>query len=310
MPLRRPGRRAQIRNRATRSRLDGSSPTRRRSPSRRSATPTWWRRAATLATEVAERAGTTCSRSRRSSAVRTQRSRTSCCRAGSGAEPAARDRRADPASEDQLVRAERCSSSSRSGARRSRSARRNWRRSKRGWRKSSSRRRARRSTKRSEPRAARQRGQGGGRGRPPDQRAQQSGPRSRHAAPWRGGDAARVRSISCRRASPRPTSASSPSTPAGSFSKRWRPRRTSSSTCWTTCASTSRRWASRRRSSITWPQKAAQLEFMLQEARSTLGKLQHERELAERLEQGIRQLSLKSAKPEEELGRRTEGVVR
>ena len=57
-------------------------------------------------------------------------------------------------------------------------------------------------------------------------------------------------------------------------------------------------------------QTAAQLEFKLQEARSILGKLQHEREQAERLEQGIRQLSLKSAKPEEELGRRAEGVVR
>jgi chromosome segregation ATPase len=40
-------------------------------------------------------------------------------------------------------------------------------------------------------------------------------------------------------------------------------------------------------------QTAAQMEFKLQEARSILGKLQHEREQAERLEQGIRQLSLK-----------------
>ena len=46
-------------------------------------------------------------------------------------------------------------------------------------------------------------------------------------------------------------------------------------------------------------QTAAQLEFRLQEARSTLGTLQHERELAERLEQGIRQLSLKAVRPEE-----------
>lgn len=46
-------------------------------------------------------------------------------------------------------------------------------------------------------------------------------------------------------------------------------------------------------------QTVAQLEFRLQEARSTLGALQHERELAERLEQGIRQLSLKTVRPEE-----------
>ena len=46
-------------------------------------------------------------------------------------------------------------------------------------------------------------------------------------------------------------------------------------------------------------QTVAQLEFRLQEARSTLGTLQHERELAERLEQGIRQLCLKTVRPEE-----------
>ena len=37
-------------------------------------------------------------------------------------------------------------------------------------------------------------------------------------------------------------------------------------------------------------EKVAQLEFMLQEARNTLRTLQHERELAERIEQGIKQL--------------------
>ena len=37
-------------------------------------------------------------------------------------------------------------------------------------------------------------------------------------------------------------------------------------------------------------EKVAQLEFMLQEARNTLRTLQHERELAERIELGIKQL--------------------
>ena len=46
-------------------------------------------------------------------------------------------------------------------------------------------------------------------------------------------------------------------------------------------------------------QTAAQLEFKLQEARSILGKLQHEREQAERLEQAIRQLSLKAGRLED-----------
>ena len=46
-------------------------------------------------------------------------------------------------------------------------------------------------------------------------------------------------------------------------------------------------------------EKVAQLEFMLQEARNTLRTLQHERELAERIEQGIKQLRSKTAQPEE-----------
>ncbi|PYR29002.1 MAG: hypothetical protein DMF92_12845 [Acidobacteria bacterium] len=37
-------------------------------------------------------------------------------------------------------------------------------------------------------------------------------------------------------------------------------------------------------------EKVAQLEFMLQDARNTLRGLQHERELAERISQGIKQL--------------------
>jgi RNA polymerase-binding transcription factor DksA len=45
--------------------------------------------------------------------------------------------------------------------------------------------------------------------------------------------------------------------------------------------------------------KAAQLEFTLQEARTTLRALQHERELAERIEQGIKKLRSKSAADEE-----------
>jgi len=40
----------------------------------------------------------------------------------------------------------------------------------------------------------------------------------------------------------------------------------------------------------------AKLEFMLQEARNTLRTLQHERELAERIEQGIKRLRSTTAK--------------
>jgi len=50
-------------------------------------------------------------------------------------------------------------------------------------------------------------------------------------------------------------------------------------------------------------EKVVQLEFMLQEARNTLRTLQHERELAERIEQGIKQLRSKRSAPEE--GKRT-----
>src|SRR6185503_15589932 len=46
-------------------------------------------------------------------------------------------------------------------------------------------------------------------------------------------------------------------------------------------------------------EKAAQLEFMLQEARNTQRSLQHERELAERIEQGIKQLRSKTPGAEE-----------
>ena len=46
-------------------------------------------------------------------------------------------------------------------------------------------------------------------------------------------------------------------------------------------------------------QTAAQLEFRLQEARLILGSLQHEREQAERLEQGIKQLAAKAVKPDD-----------
>jgi hypothetical protein len=42
---------------------------------------------------------------------------------------------------------------------------------------------------------------------------------------------------------------------------------------------------------------------MLQEARNTLRTLQHERELAERIEQGIKQLRSRTSVPEE--GKRT-----
>ncbi len=45
-------------------------------------------------------------------------------------------------------------------------------------------------------------------------------------------------------------------------------------------------------------EKAAQLEFMLQEARNTLRTLQHERELAERIEQGIKKLRATSGSGE------------
>ena len=46
-------------------------------------------------------------------------------------------------------------------------------------------------------------------------------------------------------------------------------------------------------------EKVAQLEFMLQEARNTLRTLQHERELAERIEIGIKQLRQKTAKTDD-----------
>ena len=56
-------------------------------------------------------------------------------------------------------------------------------------------------------------------------------------------------------------------------------------------------------------EKVAQLEFMLQEARNTLRALQHERELAERIEQGIKQLRSKTVKADES-ARRRRGEVR
>ena len=147
-----------------------------------------------------------------------------------------------------------------------------------------------------QPRAAGQRGEG---------RSRASSTRSARAArptwPTSPSTAARsrrsgVRSTNCSRASPRPTTGSRRSTRGASSSTRSRPRRTRSSTCSTMSGSTWRRWASRRRSSTTWPRRSAQLEFMLQEARNTLRTLQHERELAERIEQGIKQL--RSKKPE------------
>ena len=53
-------------------------------------------------------------------------------------------------------------------------------------------------------------------------------------------------------------------------------------------------------------EKVAQLEFMLQEARNTLRTLQHERELAERIEQGIKQLRSKTMKTRADDERRKE----
>jgi len=46
-------------------------------------------------------------------------------------------------------------------------------------------------------------------------------------------------------------------------------------------------------------EKVAQLDFTLQEARNTLRTLQHERELAERIEQGIKQLRSKMSPVDE-----------
>jgi hypothetical protein len=46
-------------------------------------------------------------------------------------------------------------------------------------------------------------------------------------------------------------------------------------------------------------EKVTQLEFTLQEARNTLRTLQHERELAERIEQGIKQLRSRTAAMDE-----------
>jgi hypothetical protein len=42
-------------------------------------------------------------------------------------------------------------------------------------------------------------------------------------------------------------------------------------------------------------EKVARLEFVLQEARNTLRALQHERELAERIETNVKQLRAKTA---------------
>jgi hypothetical protein len=46
-------------------------------------------------------------------------------------------------------------------------------------------------------------------------------------------------------------------------------------------------------------EKVTKLEFTLQEARSTLRTLQHERELAERIEKGIKQLRSRTERAEE-----------
>jgi predicted component of type VI protein secretion system len=46
-------------------------------------------------------------------------------------------------------------------------------------------------------------------------------------------------------------------------------------------------------------EKVAQLEFMLQEARNTLRTLQQEREIAERIEQNIKQLRAKTGPSDE-----------
>src|SRR5207247_5049165 len=46
-------------------------------------------------------------------------------------------------------------------------------------------------------------------------------------------------------------------------------------------------------------ERVQQLEFTLQEARNTLRALQHERELAERIEKGIKQLRAKTGASEE-----------
>ncbi|HVB36931.1 MAG TPA: hypothetical protein VND92_00270, partial [Vicinamibacterales bacterium] len=46
-------------------------------------------------------------------------------------------------------------------------------------------------------------------------------------------------------------------------------------------------------------EKVAQLEFALQEARNTVRSLQHERELAERIEQSIKQMRTKTGRTEE-----------
>ena len=46
-------------------------------------------------------------------------------------------------------------------------------------------------------------------------------------------------------------------------------------------------------------EKLARLDFMMQEAQNTLRTLQHERELAERIEQSIKQLRSRSPKTED-----------
>jgi hypothetical protein len=49
-------------------------------------------------------------------------------------------------------------------------------------------------------------------------------------------------------------------------------------------------------------EKLARLEFMMQEAQNTLHTLQHERELAERIEQSIKQLRTRTSPKAEEVG--------
>ena len=45
-------------------------------------------------------------------------------------------------------------------------------------------------------------------------------------------------------------------------------------------------------------EKLARIDFVMQEVQTTLQTLKHERELAERLEQSIKQLRMKTAKAE------------
>ena len=100
----------------------------------------------------------------------------------------------------------------------------------------------------------------------------------------------------------RPRRRSRPSKHAGRWSRRCRPRRASSRTCSRTCAINLETLGEQKAVIDHVGEKLARLEFMMQEAQNTLHTLQHERELAERIEQSIKQLRTRSTTKPEDTG--------